>query len=180
MNQSFVHTARPLTDLLVCHLFPIFAPSSNWGHTFYPFLTFLIVILFLMAISGFTESDEKVMMEELHINFKRSHVQAKLVALKYIDKETKQHIFFLPSLQVSGYGKTAEKAVEMAKFHIHDYFTHLATLQPKAIKAELSALGWKKGMFNKDFSKVYVDGNGILQNLNAVDNKVETVTLTAA
>jgi hypothetical protein len=60
-------------------------------------------------------------------------------------------------------------------------FLHLADLPEVQLQQELRKLGWNRGgIFKKEYSKAYVDGNGELQNLNAVENSIEKLTLTAA
>lgn len=115
-----------------------------------------------------------------HIHIGKGKATLSVVALKFVDKDTKQKCVYLPSLDISGYGETDEKATEMAKFCIIDFFQYLFTLPPDKLQIELAKFGWKRSMFKKDFSKAYVDGNGVLQNLNAENDKVERVTLTAA
>lgn len=109
------------------------------------------------------------------------HFKGSMTILKFQDKDTKQIISYCPSFDISGYGDTEEKAIEMLKFNISELFNHLTRLSPKQMESELSDLGWKQSKFrHKEYSKAYVDINGQLQNLNAVDNKVERLTLHAA
>ncbi|MBK7306852.1 MAG: hypothetical protein IPI88_07260 [Chitinophagaceae bacterium] len=83
----------------------------------------------------------------------------------------------MPSLDITGYGETRERAIEMLKFSILDYFESLIKLPSKQIEAELHKFGWKQNKLrHKQYSKAYVDINGELQNFNAVDNKVERLT----
>ena len=123
---------------------------------------------------------EKPRSNSEHIHIGKGKASISITALKFIDKDTKQHVIYLPSFDISGYGETPEKATEMAKFSLIDFFEYLFTLPKDKLQIELAKFGWKRSMFQKDFSKAYIDGNGELQNLNAEDNKVERVTLTAA
>ena len=118
--------------------------------------------------------------EQLHINLHKQIIKYKLGAANFIDKDTKQHVVYMPSLNISGYGETNDKAEEMMKFSLEDYFSYLLTLPMDKISTELAKYGWKKGLFSNEYSRTYVDGNGDLQNLNAEDNKIEHLTLTAA
>lgn len=116
--------------------------------------------------------------DELHFNNKVIHGQINLH--KFKDKDTDQYVYFSPSLDVSGYGETEALALEMIKFQISELFSYWTELPLKKREQELQKMGWKKAWLkNKDFSKVFVDGDGVLQNFNAVDNKVERVTLVA-
>ena len=46
-------------------------------------------------------------------------------AYKYIDKETRQYVIYIPSLEISGYGATEGKAMEMVEFSLKDYAEYL-------------------------------------------------------
>ncbi len=115
----------------------------------------------------------------IHINQK--NVTGHLNAFEFQDADTKQFIFYFPALQISGYGETREKAFELAKFSISEYFSYLHSLSTKKREAELSSQGWKiDKLRNKEFSKIYVDEEGELQNFNAVEGKVKHLTIEAA
>jgi len=124
-------------------------------------------------------SDSK---DHLHINVRGGGIKisSNLSSFRFLDKDTKQYIFFIPSLDISGYGETPQIATEMAKFCLDDFYEGLSKLSRKDIEKELFKLGWKKGLFNKDFSKAYVDGLGELKNFNVELDKVEKLTITAA
>ena len=118
--------------------------------------------------------------EQLHINLAKGKIDGLLHALKFVDKSTLQHVAYIPSLELSGYGETEAQALEMLKFSLDDFGSYMSKLSQRKINEELVKLGWQKTMFNKDFSKAYIDINGQLQNFNAVDNKVEILTLQTA
>lgn len=118
--------------------------------------------------------------EQLHINLHKRHVHARVTAFKFLDKDTKQTVIYIPSLELSGYGETIEKAREMVQFTIKDSFDFILDMPADELRSYLSNLGWKKTMFNKDFSKAYVDGDGVLRNFNADEKTIERLELTAA
>lgn len=112
------------------------------------------------------------------IRINKNSISAQLSMLKYIDKDTKQHVLFLPAFEISGYGENEEKALEMLKFILNEVNKEIITASQKDRSTFFSRLGWKQAAFkNKEFSKSYIDINGNLQNFNAVDNKVERLTL---
>ena len=133
-----------------------------------------------MVISNFLQAGNSQSSEELHINLRKRSITATMNAFKFIDKDTKQHVIYLPSFELSGYGDTFEKAQEMLKFSVDNLFDFLINLSASEMQIELSRLGWKKSVFNKDYSWVNADIHGELRSLNAVDDKVEQITLTAA
>lgn len=129
----------------------------------------------------FKISKKKFDKDSLHININSGRINANLSAFKYRDKDTRQIVFYIPSLELTSYGATEEKAAEMIKFSIDDYFSFLISLPTKKLQAELSSLKWKHNTLkNKEYSNAYVDVSGQLKNLNAVGDKVERLTLVAA
>jgi len=118
--------------------------------------------------------------DTLRIDHNKRSVKAYISILSFIDKDTRQWVYYMPTLDVTGYGETEDKAAEMMKFSIGELFSHLLNLSNKHLQTELSKLGWKKNYFrNKEYAKSFVDINGELQNFNAVDNKVERLALVA-
>jgi hypothetical protein len=119
--------------------------------------------------------------EAIRVNKAAGKIDGHLSLMRFKDKDTNQIIIFCPSLDITGYGDTSKKAGEMLTFSIREYLDHLIKLPSKQIEAELNKFGWKKNrLSHKQYSKAYVDINGELQNFNAVDNKVERLTLHAA
>lgn len=89
----------------------------------------------------------------------------------YKDKDTQHMIIFVPSLDLSGYGSTVEKAKEMLTFEVNEFFKYLMTLTDKGIKTTLSNLGWDQDKYaHKEFSNSYVDIDGNLKNFNVEEN----------
>ena len=108
-------------------------------------------------------------------------ITAQLNMYRYRDKDTRQIVIYVPSLELTGYGADEEKAMEMIKFSMGDYFAFLFTLSAKKLQAELFDFKWKKNTLkNKEFSSAYIDGTGKLKNLNAVGDKVEHLSIVAA
>jgi len=104
-----------------------------------------------------------------------------LCVYSFIDKDTKQHISYSPALEISGYGDTYEKSIDMMRFSISEFLQHFKYLPPKETEKELLELGWKKSWFkNRDFSKSYVDISGQLQNFNADEGSVKRHLLQVA
>ena len=127
------------------------------------------------------EKNAKGKADSLRINRSAGKIHGFMNVFKFQDKDTKQMIAYCPCFDITGYGETENKAVEMLKFSISEYFNSLIKLSQKQMESELTLLGWKhKKLQNKEYSKAYVDIDGQLQNLNAVDNKVERLTLETA
>ncbi|MBK7854225.1 MAG: hypothetical protein IPJ79_04355 [Bacteroidetes bacterium] len=117
--------------------------------------------------------DNAPVFETLHINRKKRSINAIVGTVSFQDKDTLQHVLYMPSLGISSYGQTTEKAETMLKESINDYFKYLIDLRPEKLEIELKNHGWiHDAIRSKDFSKAYVDIDGTLQNFNAVDNKV--------
>lgn len=122
--------------------------------------------------------------ESLRIKRQRDggmHIHADLALFRFIDKDTKQFVCYMPSIELSGYGDSFEKAMQMIKDSIDAYFTFLAKMGNDERDKELASTGWKKVPFhNKEFSKAFIDLNGELQNLNAEENSVQQMILNVA
>ncbi|MBC7425569.1 MAG: hypothetical protein H7321_03445 [Bacteroidia bacterium] len=100
---------------------------------------------------------------------------------RFIDKDTNQKIHYIPALELTSYGDTNEKADEMMKQVLNNYFDFLCTLSTKMLRKELLGIGWKQDLFkNKDYSKAYIDINGNLNEFNVEDLKIENLDLQAA
>lgn len=115
------------------------------------------------------------------LRIKGSHIIAHINVLKFTDADTGQRVCYIPALDISGYGENDEKAIEMAKFSIQEYFSYLNSLSLKNKETELLSMGWKSDKLkNKEFSKTFVEGEDELQKFNAAEGKVERLTLEAA
>ncbi len=118
--------------------------------------------------------------EVIHIKKTGGKVDACLRVYKYIDKDTKHFVAYIPSLEISGYGYTKENALEMMESSLEEYFDFLLSLTGKKLEIELSKFGWKHDKLkNKDYSKSYVDISGNLKDF-AVTNSVEQEMLETA
>ena len=125
--------------------------------------------------------EHKETFEQDLLRIKGLKVIGHLNILKFKDADTNQFVVFIPALEISGYGETDEKAAEMAKFSVKEYFTYLNGLSPKKREEELISSGWRSEKYrNKDYSKAFVDGEGKLQDFNVVDGKIERLTLETA
>jgi len=110
-----------------------------------------------MSNFEFEVATEKKKDDALHINAKRDTVTGYVTVYKFNDKDTKQFVLYAPSFEISGYGKTHEKALIMLKEALYELFTSYLVMSPPQLQRELSKLGWKQNRFrHKDFSKVVV------------------------
>lgn len=133
-----------------------------------------------MEFSKLKVESRKSVAESLYINRNRSRVRGMMHATQFVDKDTKQYVIYIPSLEVSAYGETVEKAMEMMKEVLMDTSRHLINLDEHAMLKELRDLGWHRRVFKKQFSRTVVDENGDLQNWNAEEESIKKVTLKAA
>lgn len=117
--------------------------------------------------------------DTIHIH--NNNVTGYLNAIEFQDADTNQFIIYFPALEISGYGETREKSFALAKFSISEYFNYLHLLSKKNREVELTKHGWKVDKLkNKEYSKVYIDGEGELKNFNAAEGKVKHLTIEAA
>ena len=133
-----------------------------------------------MTNTGFNISKQRLSHEQIRIHFSKKIVRMTINLYRFTDKDTKQFVFYVPSLEVSGYGETAKKAMEMVHESLRDMCHFLVTLSPEEATVELRKYGWKKGIFNKEYSRMCVDEKGKLKDLNADENSVEKMTLELA
>lgn len=131
------------------------------------------------SLTSFVASDKPFDKETFRIDLSKRRFNGRFNSLRFIDKDTKQAVIYIPALEISGYGESFEKANEIVKFSVNEFCDYLSKLSQRQIENELHNLGWKKSFFNKQFSKSYIDINGQLQNLNAENNQVEQIALTA-
>src|SRR5207244_6945156 len=117
--------------------------------------------------------------EVLKINKSTGKITGHLQVIKYRDRDTRQMVAYLPSLEISGYGASEAKALEILKFSVDDLFDHFIKIPIRQLEFELSKLGWKHNRLRKkEFSKAYVDFEGNLKDFNAVNDQVEAEMVT--
>jgi hypothetical protein len=126
-------------------------------------------------------NSKKLDEETLRINTSTRRANGRFSMFRWKDKDTLQFVLYIPSLEITAYGETEERAREMLDSAVRNFFQWLMNLPKKQIDQELIKLKFKRStFFNKQFSKAYVDLAGELQNFNAAENKVERLTLQTA
>ena len=116
--------------------------------------------------------------DSLSVNRNKGQVKFSATLLRYRDKDTRQMIYFLPSLEITGYGATEEKAREMLDFSVDEYFRNLILLPYDKIDAELKKLKWENVPFaSKQYAQMSVNSDGELDGYNAVADEIERLTL---
>lgn len=133
-----------------------------------------------MSFNSFKVTNEISNANNLRIDLKAGIVKGSLSGIVFIDKDTKQYVSYMPALDISGYGETQQKAEEMITFSLTQFFDYLFNLTKSEVDSEMRKYGWKKSIFNKQFSKSFIDINGVLQNFNVEENSINPITLTAA
>ena len=81
-----------------------------------------------------------------------------------------------PSLNVSGYGNTKEEAQESFHHHMQMFWEELKVLKMDRRHLMLKNLGWNNKFYaKKQYSKAFVDENGVLQDLKSAEiNSLES------
>jgi hypothetical protein len=119
--------------------------------------------------------------DSIKVNLSKRRVQITVSAFRFVDKDTKQKIAYVPALELSGYGETFQKAEEMLKLSFEEYCKYLLSLNHEQVAKELKSLGWMKDKFlSKQFSRLVVDRHGVLKDVNAEGDVVQELTLSAA
>lgn len=84
-------------------------------------------------------------------------------------KEGEHFISIIPSLMISGYGSTEEEAIDSLDENIETFCEDFMKLNAEQKKSELVKLGFSQVSYHrKNFSKLFVDENGLLQGLENV------------
>lgn len=84
-----------------------------------------------------------------------------------------------PALMVSGYGATEKEAEESFQSNMRLFCDDLLTASESERNTYLKSLGFKQEKYHrKNFSKIYVDTNGVLQGLE--EGTVKTSLLETA
>lgn len=119
--------------------------------------------------------------ETLHIGSDLKTFKGHFNVIGFIDKYTRQYGIYIPSLGISAYGSTRDKANEMLDVAIESFFEYLLDRSPQQIDDELiQQYGWRKNeLTNKDFSKSPVDIHEELEELNLEEGEIEKFALVA-
>lgn len=100
----------------------------------------------------------------------RIRIQKGSIHFKMNVIEGKDGDFFIrisPAFGISGYGRTEQEAEQSFSENIKIFCADLMSLKNDQRETELSKLGFKKEFaHNKNFSKLYIDNDGILQGLD--------------
>jgi hypothetical protein len=88
---------------------------------------------------------EKISQETLHI--KKTIITGKVAIVRFVDKDTRSHVVYAPSLEISGYGDTPEMAAEMFSDSLNYFFAHLLKMKPAEVEQELRKYVGKKDPF---------------------------------
>ncbi len=102
--------------------------------------------------------------QALFINKSKKRIKGTLRVFYIQDGAFK--VVYMPSLNLSGYGKNDKEASKMLKKILDDYFESLVSLNRDHLISELSKYGWTtKELFAKRFvNDTYVDKDGVLKN----------------
>ncbi len=91
--------------------------------------------------------------EKLSIDIKKRTCKGIVTSITFLDGN--QHVTYIPSLEISGYGDDPGEAEELLKISIDDFFKHLFELPEDNIFSEMNKLGWvKHKYFNKQISNL--------------------------
>lgn len=111
------------------------------------------------------------------IRIKGNNIQIKVLISS--GKDGEHFVVVSPALLVSGYGASEEEAKQSFQENIETFCDDLIKLSPEQKIAELRKLGFsQEKYFNKNFSKVYVDENGVLQGLEPTTLKTSMLEAT--
>ncbi|OAB27178.1 hypothetical protein SAMN05444395_104183 [Flavobacterium fryxellicola] len=111
------------------------------------------------------------------IRIKGNNIKIKILISS--GKDGEHFVVVSPALLVSGYGPTEEDAKLSFQENIETFCDDLSKLSPEQKITELKKLGFsQEKYFTKNFSKVYVDENGVLQGLEPSTLKTSMLEAT--
>jgi len=98
----------------------------------------------------------------------------------YTGQQGEYWVSVIPSLNVSGYGKTEQESVEDLNYNSNLFCDDLFSVSEEQRRGELNRLGWViNKIYKKRYSKSFVDENGILQNFDFPEKVKRTLLATA-
>jgi hypothetical protein len=116
-------------------------------------------------------------LDQIRINQSRftKSLELTVTIFSFVDKDTMQHIRYVPSLDLSSYGNDADKAQLMLDTSLQEELNRILAMNNKQAKSYLAQYGWKiQPHHNKNLSNVVVDKHGALQDFNVdIDSVVE-------
>jgi hypothetical protein len=112
------------------------------------------------------------------IELSNNTIHGKLAAFSGVQGEFV--VAVIPSLNVSGYGRTEEEAAESLKENLDTFCEDLFALPEADRYAALKDLGWERNpYFKNQMSNSLVDEDGVLKNFDQPD-KVKKLTIQNA
>ncbi|TDE53651.1 hypothetical protein [Flavobacterium sp. GT3P67] len=88
-------------------------------------------------------------------------------------------VSIIPSLNVSGYGKTEKESIKDLNYNATLFCDDLFSVTETQRRGELNRLGWVLNkLFKKKYSKSYIDENGVLQNFDFPEKVKKTILET--
>ena len=87
-------------------------------------------------------------------------------------KDGEHFVSIVPSLMISGYGSTEQESMDSLDENMETFCEDFMKLSNEQRQSELIKLGFSQVPYHtKNFSKLYVDENGLLQGLENVTIK---------
>jgi hypothetical protein len=116
---------------------------------------------------SFTEISEQIRIEDGKISIR---------ALLFFGKEGVHYVVVSPSVLVSGYGETEKEALESFKHNLKVFGSDVLSVKAEERDLYLSSLGFQKeDKHDKNFSHVYVDSKGVLQEFDTPEIKTKMI-----
>ncbi len=99
------------------------------------------------------------------LTIKKGHITAEIRVFSGLAGEF--YISYSPSLNVTGYGESPKEALDDFKYNMDVFAIDLVNMKKHEITKELKSLGWEpRYMFDRQFSKSFIDQDGVLKNFD--------------
>jgi hypothetical protein len=95
-------------------------------------------------------------------------------------KDGEHFVEVSPTISVSGYGTTAEEAKESLQHNLLVFMKDIMAMPPSQRDIYLGSLGFEKEKFaHKNFSKMFIDKDGVLQGIEGGTLKTKMLQTVA-
>ncbi len=124
---------------------------------------------FQSTLSPINENEDKYSEVEDYIRIipTKGSISMSVTTYELISKEDKDVILYIPTLKIFGKANTLELAKDNLDAAANKFLRKLLKLSWPKVAMELKNLGWEQNKYKKkNFSKVYIDKNGILRDFD--------------
>ncbi|MCZ2480056.1 hypothetical protein [Aquirufa nivalisilvae] len=122
----------------------------------------------------------KLKSEKIEEKIKLKHDSISMLVSRFSGKQGDYWVSIIPSLNISGYGKTEEDSNEDLNYNVKVFCHDMFAADENSRIQELKKLGWVRGgLLKKQYSKSFIDSDGVLQNFDHPEDVKVSMLQTA-